>query len=190
MLTSAFFHSKKTPPLAEKQNSTTNRRSWTLSSHNTLQSHTGQETRAAYLRTSHSPLSAETLGQLLERSSSEFAELLVVGLGPFVSLFRGFVVDVRRWAAIVIWVFFHHLQLGFDGTDLCINTLNSRGKGIERKEKSINLLIQSKWVTFVNVTSGPFGKGMVENENKNRKESEQEKFETLKKTKGNRVFEW
>lgn len=119
----------------------------------------------------------------MERSSPEFAELLVVGLGPFVSLIGGFVVDVRRWAGIVIWVFFHHLQLGFDGTNLCINT-NGRGKGIERKEKSINLLIQSKWVTFVNVSSRLFGKGTFENENKNR-ESEHENFETWKKMKGN-----
>lgn len=109
----------------------------------------------------------------------------MVGLGPLVSFIGGFVVDVRRWAGIVIWVFFHQLQLGFDGTDLCINALNPRGKGIERNEKSINLLIQSKWVTFVNVSSGPFGEGTVENENKNRRESQQERFETWTKMKGN-----
>lgn len=124
------FTVKRLLPLAEKQNSTTNQRCWSPSSHDILQSHTGQETRTAYLRTSHSPFGSATLGQFLERSSPESAELLVVGLGPLVSLIRGLVVDVSRGSGVVIWVFFHHLQLGFNGTNLRINTLKQ-----QRKEK-------------------------------------------------------
>lgn len=154
------FTVKRLLPLAEKQNSTTNQRCWTPSSHDILQSHTGQETWTAYLRTSHSLFGSATLGQFLERSSPESAELLVVGLGPLVSLIRGLVVDVSRGSGIVIWVFFHHLQLGFNGTNLRINTLNSRGK------KKGNLLIQFKWVTLV---TRPFGKGVDENKNKSRR---------------------
>lgn len=82
------------------------------------------------------------LASCWERSSPEFAKLLAVGLGPLVSVIGGLVVDVRRGSGIVIRVFFHHLQLGFDGTNLCINTLNSRGN------RKGNLLIQSKWVTY------------------------------------------
>lgn len=134
--------SKNTPPLAEKQNSATNQRCWTRSSHDRSQSHTGQDSGTAHLRTSLSlfVLGEETPGQLLKRSSPEFAKLLAVGLGPLVSVLGGLVVDVRRGSGVVIRVFFHHLQLGFDGTNLCINTLNSRGN------RKGNLLIQSKWV--------------------------------------------
>lgn len=75
-----------------------------------------------------SPFSAATLGQFLERSSPVFAKMLMVGLRPLFSFFRGFVIGVSRGSGIVIWVFFHHLQLCFDGTNLCINTRKEKRK--------------------------------------------------------------
>ena len=56
-------------------------------------------------------------------SSLEFAVWFVVGLGPFLGVLR-LVVEVWRGSRVLlVWVVVHHLKLGLDGPDLCIQAL-------------------------------------------------------------------